>query len=118
MRGIKRVSWSVGLRLLVVALLAAALTGCGSIFMRASIYSDGFGYPPYPGVIVDAHEIVASCRDASGPRPSAETVTVDCVFALLLLIDLPLSAAVDTLCLPFDLIAWPLGKHTATRFPT
>lgn len=118
MRGIKFVALPVGLRFMVVAFVATALTGCGSIFMRASIYSDGFGYPPYPGVIVDAHELVASCKDACGPRQSAESITVDCVFALLLLIDLPLSAAVDTLCLPFDLVAWPLGRHTATRFPT
>ena len=68
------------MRILIVALMACLLSGCGSIISR-TIPGQGHGNQYYPGVQWDVR---------------------DTPWRFLTIIDLPLSLVVDTLLLPVD----------------
>jgi len=68
------------LKIMVVALMALTLSGCGSIISRA-VPGQGHGNQYYPGVQWDVRD---------GP------------WRVVTILDLPLSLVVDTMLLPVD----------------
>ncbi|QKE63535.1 YceK/YidQ family lipoprotein [Aquipseudomonas campi] len=89
------------LRTLLLATLAFTLTGCGTFLGRAGEASEGDYYKG-----VEADMVLLGATSSSG---EAEGATVMCylmvVCPLITLVSVPVDAAVDTLLLPFDLLA-------------
>jgi len=90
MRRATRPSRQLGL--LAIATLISC-TGCGSLIGRVFDRHDHLP-PVYPGVAADAHALTDSVRSFHEGGP---LMTIGCA------IDMPLSAALDTALLPFDL---------------
>lgn len=91
------------LRALLLITLALALTGCGTFLGRAGEASNG---DYYKGVEADMVLLGAAGGGGGG---EADGATVMCylmvVCPLITLVSVPLDAALDTLLLPFDLLA-------------
>lgn len=91
----------LALRTLLLATLAFTLTGCGTFLGRAGEASEGDYYKG-----VEADMVLLGATSGSG---EAEGATVMCylmvVCPLITLVSVPVDAAVDTLLLPFDLLA-------------
>lgn len=89
------------LRPLLLTALTLALNGCGTFLGRAGEASHGDYYKG-----VEADMVLLGAAGGSG---EAEGATVMCylmvVCPLFTLVSVPLDAAVDTLLLPFDLLA-------------
>ncbi len=89
------------LRALLLTTLAFTLSGCGTFIGRAGEASNG---DYYKGVEADMVLL-----GAAGGGGEADGATVMCylmvVCPLITLVSVPLDAALDTLLLPFDLLA-------------
>jgi uncharacterized protein YceK len=95
--------------LLLLALIPALLSGCGTFIARTAFREES--HPPryYPATCIDGYGISRpfyrdSYRDSLGPKAVA--------VSLGSLVDLPISLATDTLCLPLDIWAYS-GPHEA-----
>lgn len=93
------------LRALLLTTLAFTLSGCGTFIGRAGEASNG---DYYKGVAADMVLLGAAGGGGSGSG-EADGATVMCylmvVCPLITLVSVPLDAALDTLLLPFDLLA-------------
>jgi uncharacterized protein YceK len=82
-----------------VCLLAALGLGCASVASNTALLSDSSHLgTPYSGTTRDAHTLYCLGRGAARDPSTLLLLPVGLVF----LIDLPLSAALDTVLLPFD----------------
>ena len=102
---------------LITACLAASLTGCMSLLLRAGDPPPSADprdpiSPPYhyfDGTRFDAICVGGPLWGALPPKGTAATVETGLVLAPLCLVDLPLSAVVDVLMLPMDY--WAHGRY-------
>lgn len=87
------------------------VSGCSSISTNAALLTDQSHLgTPYSGTRADAHVLYCFGRGVSRDA----TTLILTPFALLFLIDLPLSIAFDTLLLPIDI---PMEPEAAPSVP-
>jgi uncharacterized protein YceK len=87
--------------------LVAHATGCASILSNTAYLNDSSHLgTPYSGTARDAHTLVCVGRDAV----SDPSILLLLPVWLLFLADLPLSIAMDTILLPFDLALEPEAR--------
>lgn len=101
------------LHIMILAALAVGITGCASLATRGNFMSDrvehdprsDFPAPVYPGTMTD---ISMTGIALSSPVSWIWTDTPwwMIVTTPLFLVDLPLSFAADTVCLPSDIFYW------------
>jgi uncharacterized protein YceK len=90
-----------------VFLLAALTLSCASVASNTAVLSDSSHLgTPYSGATRDAHTLYCLGRDAIRDPAVLLLFPVGLVF----LIDLPLSAAIDTVLLPFDIVLEPEAR--------
>ncbi len=94
----------------LAALVAVALSGCGTVYDSCRMSPYGETFRVYGGVRQDAQEAQQCAARACGSQPDARCW--DLVQAGLALADVPLSAAADTLLLPVTL---PRAREAARR---
>jgi uncharacterized protein YceK len=91
--------------------LVLAAAGCSSISTNTALLTDQSHLgTPYSGTRADTHVLYCFGREVSRDA----TVLILTPFALLFLIDLPLSIALDTLLLPIDI---PMEPEASPSIP-
>jgi uncharacterized protein YceK len=87
----------------VIAAVAVATTGCGTLVARNG-FDAGVKPYPYPGVVQDISGFVTAPHKAISQGDPNEVLGMP-----FMLVDVPLSAFVDTVILPADIAQW--AKH-------
>ena len=90
---------------MLIVILSLSMTGCSTFFTRC--FCGGCRETPiYPATTGNVTAIVSIvCETVSHPMSCSCWAT--CIGLPLMLIDTPISIAVDTICLPHDIYTWP-----------
>jgi uncharacterized protein YceK len=95
------------LRFGAVCLFAALGLSCASVTSNTAVLSDSSHLgTPYSGTIRDAHTLYCLGRGVVRDSSTLLLLPVGLVF----LVDLPLSVALDTVLLPFDVVLEPEAR--------
>jgi uncharacterized protein YceK len=110
--GARRRAWLLAIAVIVLC----GTSGCAATVIRTNS-TDAFGLPLYSGVLLDVEVLKEFGGEVFAPSPplisEAAGAALVCVLTLA---DFPLSAIVDTLCLPVDLVAGlKRGKRVVLR---
>jgi len=95
---------------LIGSILLLVTSGCASVLSRQNWREPGIARYVYPGVSLDA-QIIA---ESGGRQPDDPWGSFGVIAVPFCLIDLPLSFAVDTVILPYDVAMVTIGGKTRT----
>lgn len=98
---------------LVVLVVLLIQTGCVSTIIRAQAPRPNMPRYLYPGVQGGIGLIISPFV---GPKLDGKEITYYPILGTLCLIDLPCSFAVDTICLPYDVLAMTAFGRDRTGF--